>query len=897
MKQNKSIRYQGVLSGITCAIFVLSLSMRADTLVDQNFNHQDGPVVSAEGSLWEHRSGTEGDLMVQDGQLMVAASASEDVGILLADQSFDAESEATLYASFTLTVTDKPSSGGGYFAHFRGGSSATFRGRLFIAASEDGEGFRLGISKGGSSFADSTMLDQALELNQSYRIVMSYQPSTAATRLGIDPVSEDDLTLVAGDDASVRTIDQFAFRQASGIGYIQIDELKITTAFGDLTALVVPEKPVIRINNNMEILPERGGSSLLVIIQREGVMEEALDVGIGWSGTAVFGEDYTGQVDRIHFDPNQDRVDITLEILDDDKKEGAETLVMTIEESDAFDVSGGLGVEWNITDDDLTTIHLTSQLFEAREGVDSDWMIVLERDGDLQVPLTVQLGLGGTAERGMDFELSFPLSPVFEPGQARLELTVELLDDDLTEPAESLMLSVVDDPAYQIAAGVVELVIQSDDFSGIVLEETFDYPDGSLTEVSAGRWQHASGDENEIITFAGQLDVNEVQGEDVYLPIPIPERDDPNMPEVLYVGMDVFFAKAPEGAGTYWLHVRGGNSSSYRGRLFVRNAVEGEEKFELGISNGSSTADAWYPEVFEAPSRLRIVMAYRPLDVLTTLWVNPIGETDISVAAIDEATSSQLSSLAIRQPGSVSGGVGRMLLDHVLVSTAFEDVVIGSDKPVIYWTYRPDPLELPDSAPALEDPVRAIRSILSESMPRSRDLNLRRKGDESETWVEFEISGSIELGKDLHILQGTGPVLIPEGEFEGLIQMSTISDSAEEDAEILQLALKPGDDYQLGYPSEAILVVEDVPPPRPTHTEPVGLSIQSEQGGGASNVQLLLKGGIDQPFIIEISSDLIHWEAWQNGDLGALDSIRIDIDIEETVGTRFFRVVSPDDPE
>lgn len=835
--------------------------------------------------------------MVQDGQLIVASSASEDVGILLSDQTYDAESEVTLYASFTLTVTDKPSSGGGYFAHFRGGSSATFRGRLFIAASEDGEGFRLGISKGGSSFADSAMLDQTLELNQSYRIVMSYQPSTAATRLGVDPVSEDDLTLVAEDDASVRTIDQFAFRQASGIGHIEIDELKITTEFGDLTAVVVPEKPVIRINNNMEILPERGGSSLLIIFQREGVMEEALDVGIQWSGTAVFAEDYTGKVDQIHFDPNQDRVEITLEILDDDIKEGSETLEMSIVESDAFDVSGGLSVEWNIADDDLTTIHLTSHLTEATEGVDSDWMIVLEREGDLQVPLTVQLGQGGTAERGTDFELSFPLSPAFEPGQARLELVIELLDDDLTEAAENLILSVVEDPTYQIVAGVVEVMIQSDDFSGIVLEETFDYPDGSLTEVSSGRWQHASGDENEIMTFAGQLDVNEIQGEDVFIPVPMPERDDPNMPEVFYVGLDVFFAKAPEGAGTYWLHLRGGNSSSYRGRLFVRNALEGEEKFELGISNGSSTADSWYPEVFEAPSRLRVVVAYRPLDVLTTLWVNPIGETDTSVEAIDAATFSQLSSLAIRQPGSVSGGVGRMLLDHVLVSTAFEDVVLGSDKPVIYWIYRPDPLELPDSAPALEDPVRAIRSVLSESMPRSRDLNLRRKGDESETWVEFEISGSIELGKDVHILQGTGPVLIPEGDPEGLIQVSTIPDTTEEDAEILQLSLKPGDDYQLGYPSEAVLVVEDVPPTLPTHKDPVGLSIQSEQGGGASNVQLVLKGGIEQAFIIEISSDLIHWEAWQNGDLGASDSMRIDIDIEETVGTRFFRVVSPEDPE
>jgi hypothetical protein len=898
MKQTISTRYRDALWGIACAIFVLSLSVKSETLVDQTFNYPDGPLVSSEGSLWEHRSGTEGDLMVQNGQLNIASSASEDVGIPLSDQSYDAESDVTLYASFTLTVTEKPSSGGGYFAHFRGGSSATFRGRLFIAASEEGDGFKLGISNGGSSFSDSTMLDQNLELNQSYRIVMSYQPSTAATRLGVDPVSEDDLNWVAGDEASVRGIDQFAFRQVSGIGHIKIDTLKVTTEFSDLTALVIPEKPVLRINNNMEILPERGGFSLLVVIQRDGVTDVSLDVGILWAGTAVFGEDYTGQVGQIHFEPNQVQAEITLEILDDDVKEGSEILSMSFVESESYDISGSSSVEWHIADDDLTTIHLSSQVLTVTEGDEQDWVVVLEREGDVQTPLTIPLEVGGVAERGTDFELSFPLSPAFEPGQTRLELFVQILNDDLTESEENLILFVLGDPSYQIASGRVEITIQSDDFSGIVLEETFDYPDGPLTEVSYGRWQHASGEESEILAFAGQLDVNEVQAEDVYISIPIPEKQVPNLPGMLYMGMDVFFAKAPEGDGTYWAHLRGGNSSSYRARLFVRSVAGSEGNFELGISNGSSGADVWYPEVFTAPMRLRIVLAYQLQEAQTSLWVNPMAELDLSVVALDEASSSQLTALAIRQPSSVSGGIGRMLLDHLVVSTVFDDVLRGSDKPVVFWDFRPDSFELPPSIAGLDDPVKTIRSILPESMPRSRDLHLRRMaGDGRETWVDFGATGSIELGRDLNILQGMGPILVPAGKAEGLIQLAAISDLDAEDPESLHLALKPGDSYQLGYPSEAVIVLDDVPPPPSTDIEPVRLSIVSEPPGGGSNVRLLMNGALAQAFTIEMSKDLIHWETWQSGDLGDADSRGIVIDTRTTAGGSFFRIVSPGNDE
>ncbi|MBT6805742.1 MAG: hypothetical protein HOA47_12305, partial [Verrucomicrobia bacterium] len=150
--------------GLSCAMALHGLEgvANAATLVDHDFDLADGSLVGASNGVWQHRSGGEGDLVTEEGSLIIRSSASEDVAVAIGESDYDESSSETLFVSFTLQVVELPTAGGGYFAHFRGGGSSTFRGRLFIAASEDG-GYQLGVSNGASKFVDSVAFPTALE--------------------------------------------------------------------------------------------------------------------------------------------------------------------------------------------------------------------------------------------------------------------------------------------------------------------------------------------------------------------------------------------------------------------------------------------------------------------------------------------------------------------------------------------------------------------------------------------------------------------------------------------------------------------------------------------------------------------------------------------------------------
>jgi hypothetical protein len=345
-------------------------------------------------------------LVTEEGSLIIRSSASEDVAVAIGESDYDESSSETLFVSFTLQVVELPTAGGGYFAHFRGGGSSTFRGRLFVAAPKDG-GYQLGVSNGASKFVDSVAFPTALEAGKSYRVVMSYEPSVAVTRLGIDPDQESDLTAVATDSVSVKSINQFAIRQSSGIGTIQIDHLKISTEFSDLSASAEIQEPTLRIHSNDKVLPERGEPSLTVRMERIGPLDGVLDLELIWGGTAEFGVDYRGAPELISFLPDQAFAEIQWKLVNDALKEGTETIEMTVQVSDTVRMLGLNSLIWEIQDDDLTTVEISTPTLTVTEGVDGYIEINLYRTGDLSLPLQVDWMLEGHTEKGVDFYSSF----------------------------------------------------------------------------------------------------------------------------------------------------------------------------------------------------------------------------------------------------------------------------------------------------------------------------------------------------------------------------------------------------------------------------------------------------------------------------------------------------------
>ena len=168
---------------------------------------------------------------------------------------FTAASGLSLYASFTINVTNLPANGGGtYFAHFMDNGSS-FRGRIYVVTTGAYPGtWRLGVSTAAGDFTSTTfgsgpsgVITNDLALNTDYQVVIRLNLGTAVPTVWINPAAESDTANSAsGTDAGAVTnaIASFAFRQSTGEGIEEFSNISVGTNFTDI-ATNVPALPVI----------------------------------------------------------------------------------------------------------------------------------------------------------------------------------------------------------------------------------------------------------------------------------------------------------------------------------------------------------------------------------------------------------------------------------------------------------------------------------------------------------------------------------------------------------------------------------------------------------------------------------------------------------------------------
>ncbi|MEP6664072.1 MAG: endonuclease/exonuclease/phosphatase family protein, partial [Verrucomicrobiota bacterium] len=123
-----------------------------------------------------------------------------------------------------------------YFAHFNPGSG--FRAVVFSSTSGAASGsFRLGVANSNTSGnANSGQLTNNLSLNQNYFLVIRYAVATGSSTIWLNPVSESDASVTATDTVTTASVTAFSFRQTGGEGIMTIDDLRIGTAFADVTS-------------------------------------------------------------------------------------------------------------------------------------------------------------------------------------------------------------------------------------------------------------------------------------------------------------------------------------------------------------------------------------------------------------------------------------------------------------------------------------------------------------------------------------------------------------------------------------------------------------------------------------------------------------------------------------
>ena len=212
--------------------------------------------------------------------------------------------------------------------------------------------------------------------------------------------------------------------------------------------------------------------------------------------------------------------------------------------------------------------------------------------------------------------------------------------------------------------------------ASLILSNSFAYPDGSLTNVSAGSplgvWTNHSG--------SGTLDVS---GGKVLL-------SQANAPDVssgltggpyttngyLYASFKVNFSALPLGIGTYFWHFKN-SGNDFRARVFASITGAGAGTFRVGIAAGTATA-IFIPVDLSLGSEYKLVVRYNTTNALSTLWISPTSEaaitsradsTDIPLAPV----APPIIAVSFRQSGS-NPGMGVLTVDDLLVGTAFTDV-------------------------------------------------------------------------------------------------------------------------------------------------------------------------------------------------------------------------------
>ncbi|MGI9243799.1 MAG: PEP-CTERM sorting domain-containing protein [Verrucomicrobiales bacterium] len=208
--------------------------------------------------------------------------------------------------------------------------------------------------------------------------------------------------------------------------------------------------------------------------------------------------------------------------------------------------------------------------------------------------------------------------------------------------------------------------------AAILLDEPFDYADGSLTTVSPD-WSTHSGTAGQIQVSSGMVTLTDSDSEDANRQMGISLTTG-----VIYAGFD-FSVTAPAPAGgsdfEYFAHF-GNGSTDFTSRMDVTAAV-GAGDFTTGIAGGSSTAQATWPTDLTFDTNYRALIRYNRDNGISTLWISPADESDPSIDSLEDFND--VSGFYFRQ--SNSGVNETIMIDNLVVATTFTEALTGIPEP------------------------------------------------------------------------------------------------------------------------------------------------------------------------------------------------------------------------
>jgi hypothetical protein len=237
-----------------------------------------------------------------------------------------------------------------------------------------------------------------------------------------------------------------------------------------------------------------------------------------------------------------------------------------------------------------------------------------------------------------------------------------------------------DDPILPKSSSIIFTVMVRPN-TNVVLDDFFDYYDGSLITNSGGFWQNHSGTAGQMQVASGQSIIDSDNSEDVNALL-VGQPYTTNSSTVLYSSFTVNFSALPTESGSYFAHFKDGGpvsaTSGFGGRVWASTLNAASGQFRLGIGNGQGATNntGQFPMDLVLNSNYTVVTSFAPSNGVAAIWINPASQSSLSVTATDISSNTNqpgpfnVAAYALRE----DDGEGTMTIDNLKVGLSFDAV-------------------------------------------------------------------------------------------------------------------------------------------------------------------------------------------------------------------------------
>ena len=606
-------------------------------------------------------------------------------------------SAAVLYSSYTLHCTFLPTAAGTYFSHFGGtncftSSTATITGHCCrveasltnytaggLAPSGTGQWY-LSILNSGVSGQVPTTWATLLDTNTTYTVVTRYVVSSGESTLWVNPTAETSTSvtnttpggLVYDWTAGYQgvfwpqngpvNISFYDFRQASGEGDQYIDNLKVGTRFADVAGANTSPTINVPVAQNTPMNTPTG--PLPVTIQDAETPASELHLNASSSNTALVPNG------NITLGSDLGGTNRTVTITPVTGQQGFTTITLVVDDS----------------------VNFTTNSFLLTVGAPAIGTIPSQLTALNTATAAIPFAVGDTEGDALNFTTASSNPTLVPPGNIHIGVAVPNVSSNVVVTPASGQSGVatitisVSDGHNSVSTSFFLTVTPA--LVGVVYNEDFAYPDGSLylaTGGSGGPWTTVSGTAGEMQVSNQQAILIYTNSEDLGAAFIGSAVYYGSNGVVLYTSFTVDCSLLPSASGDYFFHLSASaaDTSGFHDKIFANTANAATGKFRFGIANSANAPlQVQYSRDLMLGATYAVVTRYIASTGESELWVNPVNGQSPSVTSTDNPASSTIGGVALRQPSCC---IGNLAIGPMKVGTSFSDVWTAPTQPHLNW--------------------------------------------------------------------------------------------------------------------------------------------------------------------------------------------------------------------